>query len=39
MATVSFRKVQKSFGKVPIIRGLSFDIKDGEFVVLVGPSG
>ena len=39
MATVSFRKVQKSFGKVPIIRGLSFDILDGEFVVLVGPSG
>lgn len=39
MASVSFRKVEKSFGKVKIIHGISFDIADGEFVVLVGPSG
>jgi multiple sugar transport system ATP-binding protein len=39
MATVSFRNVQKSFGKTEIIQGLGFDISDGEFVVLVGPSG
>jgi multiple sugar transport system ATP-binding protein len=39
MATVSFQKVEKSFGKFKIIHGLSFDIADGEFVVLVGPSG
>ncbi|MEO8024286.1 sn-glycerol-3-phosphate ABC transporter ATP-binding protein UgpC [Polaromonas sp.] len=39
MASVSFRKVEKSFGKVKIIHGISFDISDGEFVVLVGPSG
>jgi len=39
MATVSFKNIRKSFGKVDIIRGLSFDIVDGEFVVLVGPSG
>ena len=39
MASVSFRNIQKSFGKVRIIQGLSFDIADGEFVVLVGPSG
>lgn len=39
MASVSFRNIQKSFGKVQIIQGLSFDITDGEFVVLVGPSG
>ncbi|HWT19495.1 MAG TPA: ATP-binding cassette domain-containing protein, partial [Variovorax sp.] len=39
MASVSFRNIQKSFGKVQIIQGLSFDIADGEFVVLVGPSG
>ncbi len=39
MATVSFRAVEKSFGKVKIIHGISFDIADGEFVVLVGPSG
>jgi multiple sugar transport system ATP-binding protein len=39
MATVSFRKIEKSFGKTKIIHGISFDISDGEFVVLVGPSG
>ena len=39
MASVSFKKIEKSFGKVKIIHGISFDISDGEFVVLVGPSG
>jgi len=39
MASVSFKKIEKSFGKVKIIHGISFDIADGEFVVLVGPSG
>ncbi len=39
MASVSFRTIEKSFGKVKIIHGISFDISDGEFVVLVGPSG
>ncbi len=39
MASVSFRNIEKAFGKVKIIHGISFDISDGEFVVLVGPSG
>jgi multiple sugar transport system ATP-binding protein len=39
MASVSFRTIEKSFGRVPVISGISFDISDGEFVVLVGPSG
>jgi len=39
MASVTFRDIKKSFGKVDILRGLGFDIADGEFVVLVGPSG
>src|SRR3569623_23498 len=39
MATVSFRRVQKSFAKAKVLHGISFDIADGEFVVLVGPSG
>ncbi|MCZ8254081.1 MAG: sn-glycerol-3-phosphate ABC transporter ATP-binding protein UgpC, partial [Polaromonas sp.] len=38
-ASVSFRNIEKAFGKVKIIHGISFDISDGEFVVLVGPSG
>jgi multiple sugar transport system ATP-binding protein len=39
MASVSFRDIRKSFGKIEIIHGIGFDINDGEFVVLVGPSG
>jgi multiple sugar transport system ATP-binding protein len=39
MASVTFRNIKKSFGKVDILRGIGFDIADGEFVVLVGPSG
>jgi multiple sugar transport system ATP-binding protein len=39
MASVSFKGIEKSFGKFKIIHGISFDIADGEFVVLVGPSG
>ena len=39
MASVSFQKIQKSFGATKVIHGISFDISDGEFVVLVGPSG
>jgi multiple sugar transport system ATP-binding protein len=39
MASVSFRGVEKNFGRFKVIHGISFDIQDGEFVVLVGPSG
>ncbi len=39
MAEVSIRNVTKSYGKVPVMHGVSFDVADGEFVALVGPSG
>jgi multiple sugar transport system ATP-binding protein len=39
MASVSFRDIYKAYGKVKVIHGIGFDITDGEFVVLVGPSG
>ena len=39
MASVEFVNVRKSFGATPIIKGVSIDIADGEFVTLVGPSG
>ena len=39
MASVSFRHIEKAYGKVKVIHGIGFDIADGEFVVLVGPSG
>jgi multiple sugar transport system ATP-binding protein len=39
MATVEFRNVHKTFGTVEVLHGVSVDIADSEFVVLVGPSG
>jgi multiple sugar transport system ATP-binding protein len=39
MASVEFLNVRKSFGSTAIIKGVSFEIADGEFVILVGPSG
>ena len=39
MASVQIRDVRKSFGDVEVLHGVSIDIDDGSFVVLVGPSG
>ncbi len=39
MASVSFRDIKKTYGRVKVIHGIDFTIADGEFVVLVGPSG
>ncbi len=39
MATVTIQNLTKSYGAVEVIPGLSVDIADSEFVVLVGPSG
>ena len=39
MASVSIERVEKHYGSVPVIHGVSVDIEDGEFVTLVGPSG
>ena len=39
MASLSFRNIEKSFGSTKVIHGISFDIADGAFTVLVGPSG
>jgi multiple sugar transport system ATP-binding protein len=39
MASVTIRNVRKLFGQVEVIKGLSLDIGEGEFVALVGPSG
>ncbi len=39
MASVTYRNVYKNWGDVKVIKDLSIDIKDQEFVVLVGPSG
>ncbi|PHR54976.1 MAG: sugar ABC transporter ATP-binding protein [Robiginitomaculum sp.] len=39
MAAIEIRNVQKSYGNLQVIDGLSLDIEDGQFVALVGPSG
>jgi multiple sugar transport system ATP-binding protein len=39
MANVSLRHVSKRFGHVDAVRDLSMAINDGEFIVLLGPSG
>jgi len=39
MASVSIRDVRKVFGSTKILHGVSVEIEDTEFVVLVGPSG
>jgi multiple sugar transport system ATP-binding protein len=39
VATVRLVNVGKSFGASEVIPGISLDIPDGAFVVLVGPSG
>jgi len=39
MSNVYIRSVKKSFGEVEVLHGVSIDIPDGSFTVLVGPSG
>jgi multiple sugar transport system ATP-binding protein len=39
MAAVSLRRISKRFGNVQALRGLTLDIEDREFFVLLGPTG
>ena len=39
MANVRISDLHKSFGKSAVLKGVSVDIADGDFVTLVGPSG
>ncbi|KKB08609.1 ABC transporter ATP-binding protein [Devosia chinhatensis] len=39
MAGLTLRSVHKTYGDVPVIKGVDLDIAHGEFVVFVGPSG
>ena len=39
MAELSISGARKSYGNTEVIHGLDFGIEDGEFAVLVGPSG
>ncbi len=39
MASLKFEKICKDFGKVKVLKEISFGIESGEFIVFVGPSG
>ena len=36
---VSLSEVHKSFGKVEVLKGISFDVNQGEIICIIGPSG
>ena len=36
---VAIADVHKSFGKVEVLKGVSFDVRKGEVVCIIGPSG
>lgn len=39
MARLSLQDIRKSFGSTEVLKGISLEIEDGEFVSLVGASG
>ncbi|MEN3186616.1 MAG: ABC transporter ATP-binding protein [Atribacterota bacterium] len=39
MAEVFLENVVKNFGKIRALRGIHVEVKDGEFLVLLGPTG
>ena len=39
MAKVGFRGVTKSYANLEVIHGIDMQVADGEFIVIVGPSG
>ena len=36
---VSLKAVHKSFGDLEVLKGISFDVKKGEVICIIGPSG
>lgn len=36
---ISVRGLVKRYGLIPVLRGLDFEVREGEFVCLVGPNG
>ena len=39
MTSVRFENVSKNFGATKVLENINWEILDGEFIVLVGPSG
>ncbi|MQA19613.1 ABC transporter ATP-binding protein [Rugamonas rivuli] len=38
-AKIVVKEIKKSFKDLPVVGGVSLDVRDGEFVAIVGPSG
>ncbi|MES2348501.1 MAG: ABC transporter ATP-binding protein [Pseudomonadota bacterium] len=38
-AKIVVNNIKKNFKELPVVGGVSLDVKDGEFVAIVGPSG
>ena len=38
MGQVSLKGIRKRYGDVHVIKGIDLEVKDGEFLVFVGPS-
>ena len=36
---IALKEVHQSFGKVDVLKGVSFDVRKGEVVCIIGPSG
>jgi len=39
MAIIKVRNLEKSFGKLKVLRGINLDVEEGEKLVIIGPSG
>ncbi|WP_275787594.1 ABC transporter ATP-binding protein [Pararhizobium gei] len=37
--SLSLRNITKSYGPIPVLKGIDVEVLEGEFVVLLGPSG
>ena len=39
MGSLSLKNIHKSFGSVEVLKDISLDVEEGEFLIFVGPSG
>jgi multiple sugar transport system ATP-binding protein len=39
MASIALRRITKRFGQTEVLRDVSLDVADGEFLAILGPSG
>ena len=39
MAILEVKNIKKGFGSTDVLKGVSFDVKIGDFLSLLGPSG